>query len=89
MSDDSLPADHPAIDPTADAGLMRYTPKVVSDHCEATKDLLKWMRSQGFACEHLEVGAKQVLIHGLVDTFAKQKLEPSRRERPVFEEDEE
>ena len=41
---------------------MGYTPKVTTDLCEATKDLLLFMRVQRITCTHLEVTDKGVLI---------------------------
>ena len=51
-----------------------YTPKVGSAEVESTKDLLLFMRVEGFRCDHLEVTDKGVLIHGLTDDY------PSKRQ---------
>ena len=58
MSDEPKPL-------TGPSGL--YFPKEVTPLCEATKDLLLWMRNQKFRCDHLEVTDKGVLMHGLAD----------------------
>ena len=43
---------------------LSYVTRETTALCEATKDLLLWMRAQGFGCTHLEVTAKGVLIGG-------------------------
>lgn len=72
--------------PTFTAGpTMGYTPKVTTDLCEATKDLLLFMRVQRITCTHLEVTDKGVLIGGLVDEVQQLVSGPSRQAPPVVE----
>lgn len=61
---------------------MLYQPKEVTPLCEATKDLLLWMRNQKFRCDHLEVTDKGVLIHGLADADPAQALFGPGRSAP-------
>lgn len=61
MSDERRPLEGPSI---------AYWPPLPGEGnplCEATKDLLLWMRNQCFRADHIEVTDKGVLIHGLVD----------------------
>ncbi len=57
---------------------LGYTTKAVTELCEATKDLLLFMRVQRLRCDHLEVTDKGVLIHGLVDEVQQRTSGPSR-----------
>lgn len=64
---------------------LGYTPKATTDLCEATKDLLLFMRAQRIRCDHLEVTDKGVLMHGLVDEVQQRMAGPSRSAPAVAE----
>ena len=53
---------------------LSYVTKETTPLCEATKDMLLFMRAQGFGCAHLEVTEKGVLVHGLRDDFPIAKI---------------
>ena len=53
---------------------LSYVTKETTPLCEATKDLLLWMRAQGFGCSHLEVTEKGVLIGAPRDDFPIVKI---------------
>lgn len=57
---------------------LAYTPKETTTLCEAMKDLLLFMRTQGFRCTHVEVNEKHVLINGLEDDFPASKFHGAR-----------
>lgn len=59
----------PVYDPT-----IAYTPKQTTELCEAAKDMLLFLRGQGFGCQHLEVTEKGVLIHGLRDDYPRRQV---------------
>ena len=52
---------------------------------EATKDLLMFMRVNGFACEHMEVTDKGVLLGKLVDHYLNrpQAMRPATTPTPA------
>lgn len=50
-----------------------YERKETTPLCEAAKDMLMFMRCQGFGCAHLEVTETGVLIHGLRDDYPAAK----------------
>ncbi len=69
MSDNDTPILGPVHHPTT-----IYTPRTTTALCEATKDMLLFLRVEGIRCEHLEVTDKGVLLHAIVDDY------PSKRQ---------
>ena len=53
---------------------LSYVTKETTPLCEATKDLLLWMRAQGFGCTHLEATEKGGLTGGPRDDFPIAKI---------------
>lgn len=67
-------SDPAASDPAASA---------TSDHCEAAKDLLLFMREREIRCDVLEVGINGVRLVGLVDEYAAKKREFLAKPEPA------
>lgn len=67
------------LDPASEA---YHTPeKPLSEHCEALKDLVLFMRNAGVRCESIEVGKNGVRLIGFVDDYPR-KANAQHRDTP-------
>lgn len=67
-------SDTPILGPVNANPTTVYTPRETTELCEATKDLLLFLRVEGIRCDHLEVTEKGVHLAGLIDDY------PSKRQ---------
>ena len=66
-------SDFPILGPQ-NAPSMAYEPRVTTELCEATKDLLLFLRVQGIRINRLEVTDKGICLDGITDDY------PSKRQ---------
>lgn len=67
------------LDPAAEAYIAPERP--LSEHCEAMKDLILFMRNTGVRCESIEVGKNGVRLINFVDDYPR-KANAQTRETP-------
>lgn len=79
MSGPDLPP-LPRLDPAAEA----YTepPAPLSEHCEAAKDLIRFMRNYGVRAESIEVGKNGVRLLGFTDDYSRKPLANAVNAKP-------
>jgi len=64
----------PILGPVDEPSAERYEPRSVSDHCEAAKDLLEFLRNRGIRCDVVEVGKNGVRLVGVVDDYPRKRM---------------
>jgi hypothetical protein len=73
---------------TLDPAIEAYAPQVLSEHCEALKDLILFMRNTGVRCDSIEVGKNGVRLINFVDDYPRKGNAPSRETPPPTTTDE-
>lgn len=75
------------LDPASEAYTEPAAP--LSEHCEAAKDLLRFMRNFGVRAESIEVGKNGVRLLGVVDDYPrKRSATPAEPKAPASTTDE-
>lgn len=69
----------PRLDPAVEA----YAPREVSEHCEAAKDLILFMRNTGVRAESIEVGKNGVRLIGFVDDYPRKPSASAANDKPA------
>ena len=69
-----------SLDPAAEAYTPPATP--LSEHVEATKDLILFMRNAGVRCDSIEVGKNGVRLINFVDDYPRKANAQTQHEKP-------